>query len=69
MCFGGSKNNTPAQPAPPKPGIVDVANVAPDPSRAAEFRGRQAAPNETGRMGGGLLLDAAAKQNKTTLGA
>jgi hypothetical protein len=69
MCFGGG-SKTPPQPAPQVPGVLDVAKVEPDPSRAAAYRGEAAAANTTGRYGGSLLLDAAdARAAKaTTLG-
>jgi hypothetical protein len=68
MCFGGSKSSPAPAPTPPSPGVINVAKVAPDPSKAEAYRGRTPDPNNTGRVGGGLLLDAAEQQRKTALG-
>jgi hypothetical protein len=68
MCFGGGNNSPPPPPAAPNVGVIDVNKVAPDPSQAGPWRGGQAAPNDTGRVGGGLLVDAALKAPKTSLG-
>jgi hypothetical protein len=48
--------------------VISVDKVAPDPSRAGEFRGASVGENTTGRYGGGLLLDAASRQPRQTLG-
>lgn len=66
MCGGGSRQQPP--PAPATPGIVNVAKVAPDPSKAYLYQGRAVGENTSGRYGGTLLLDAATKAPKQTLG-
>jgi hypothetical protein len=68
MCFGGGKSYPAPTPAAPQPGVVNVDKVAGDPSQAAAFQGTRPPPNLTGRAGGELLLDAANKAPKTTLG-
>jgi hypothetical protein len=68
MCFGGGGSQTaPVAPAP-NVGVIDVNKVAPDPSQAYRYQGGRADPNTTGRMGGEMLIDAANKAPKTTLG-
>lgn len=68
MCFGGNKSQPAPQPTPTTPGILNVAKAEPDPSQMHLYRGEDVGANTSGRMGGGLLLDAAAKAPKTTLG-
>lgn len=68
MCFGGGGSSTPAPAPAPNVGVIDVNKVAGDPSQAARYRGTDPGPNTTGRMGGELLIDAANKAPKTTLG-
>ncbi len=60
MCFGGG-SSAPAQPATSAPGGLDVSKATPDPSQAYRYRGTTPPPNDTGRAGGPLLLDAANK--------
>jgi len=68
-CFGGGGGSSQPAPAPaPNVGVVNVDKVAPDPSQAYQFRGAQAAPNTSGRVGGEFLLDAANKAPKQSLG-
>lgn len=68
-CFGGGGGSSQPAPAPaPNVGVVNVDKVAGDPSQAYKFRGGPADPNTTGRMGGELLLDAANKAPKQSLG-
>lgn len=69
MCFGGGNKQAPTPPAPTV-GVLDVSKAAPDPSKAAAYRGEAAPANTTGRYGGSLLLDAAGapRPGKTTLG-
>lgn len=68
MCFGGGRQQQAPQPTPPSPGILNVAKAAPDPSQMHLYRGEDVGANTSGRAGGGLLLDAAAKAPKVTLG-
>lgn len=68
-CFGGSGSSQPAPVAPaPNVGVIDTSKAAPDPSKAYLFQGGRAAENTTGRMGGGLLVDAANRAPRQTLG-
>jgi hypothetical protein len=69
MCFGGSKSSPAPAPVAPTPGVINTAKAEPDPSKAEAYRGRTPDPNNTGRVGGGLLLDAAENQrSKAALG-
>ena len=68
MCFGGSKSSAPTPLPSPSPGVLDTSKVVGDPSQAAAYRGAAVGPNDTGRTGGTLLLDASTNQPKATLG-
>lgn len=72
MCFGGGRSQQAPTTPPQVPGVVDVSKAAPDPSQAYKYRG-DAVGDNTGRQGGGLLVEAADKaaaaKLKTTTGA
>lgn len=68
MCFGGGGSQPAPVAAAPNVGVIDVNKVQGDPSQAAAYRGGPVDPNTTGRSGGGLLIDAASKAPRTTLG-
>ncbi len=67
-CFGKKSSPAPTPP-PPSAGVIDTGKALPDPSQAYRYQGTPPAENMTGRMGGGLLLDAAARERgRTSLG-
>ena len=69
MCFGGGGGSQVAPtPAAPNVGVVNVDKVAGDPNQMGPWVGGRPAANTSGRMGGELLIDAANKAPKTSLG-